>query len=315
MSQSTIKIGISACLVGQEVRFDKSHKKSHFCVEQLGQFVEYQAFCPEVAIGLPVPRPTIRLVKKDEVIHLSRPDGSGDVTEKMTEYASNVAQKLSGLSGFVFTAKSPSCGMERVKLYNEKGDPLPATATGLFAQQVMQANPLLPCEENGRLNDMPLRENFVLRVFAYHDWQQQQSELTMHKLIQFHSRYKYLVMSHDYTSYKKLGQLLANKQQLPLEQIAGQYIRGLMAALKKLASKKSHGNTLQHIQGYFSKYLNADERAELTQQIDDFRTGLKPLIAPLTLLKHYLLKYPDEYIAQQVYLAPYPESLGLRYGL
>lgn len=309
-----IKIGISACLIGEKVRFDGSNKPSNFCIKELGNYVEYKAFCPEVAVGLPIPRPTIRQIKHDDVIRVSRPDGSGDVTDALQAYGKKIAELTKHISGYVFCAKSPSCGMERVKVYSPAGNALESDGIGAFAKEIMAANPLLPCEENGRLNDMLIRENFVARVFAYKHWQiLVASGLTKHKLTTFHSHYKYTVMSHDLIAYKKLGQLLANAE-IPLDQMASDYILGLMTALKKIATRKKHSNTLAHIQGYFSKHLEAHERKELCEQIDAYREGLIPLIAPLTLIKHYLLKHPKEYLSKQAYLSPYPDKLKLRYS-
>ena len=314
VDKKDLHIGISACLVGEKVRFDASNKPSNFCIHEFGQHVTYQSFCPEVAIGLPIPRPTIRQIKKDDVISVSRPDGSGDVTSALKAYGKKVASVTKHLSGYVFCAKSPSCGMERVKLYSPEGNALKSNGIGVFAQEIMAANPLLPCEENGRLNDPIIRENFVARVYAYKHWQDvEASGITKHKLTTFHSQYKYTLMSHDLVAYKKLGQLLA-KSDIPLAEMASQYIAGLMAALSIKATRKKHANTLAHIQGYFSKQLKSNERQELCEQIDAYREGLIPLIAPLTLIKHYLLQFPKDYLAMQAYLSPYPDQLRLRYA-
>jgi len=314
VAEKDLHIGISACLIGEKVRFDASNKPSNFCIHELGKHVTYQSFCPEVAVGLPIPRPTIRQVKQGDLIRVSRPDGTGDVTDALTAYGQKVAKLTTHLSGYVFCAKSPSCGMERVKVYSPEGNALPAHGIGAFAKEIMAANPLLPCEENGRLNDPIIRENFVARVFAYKHWQNlEKSGLTKHKLTTFHSQYKYTVMSHDLIAYKKLGQLLASVD-LPLEEMAKQYISGLMAALTIKATRKKHANTLAHIQGYFSKHLQSNERAELCEQIDAYRKGLIPLVAPLTLIKHYLMQHPKEYLAKQAYLSPYPDQLKLRYA-
>lgn len=314
VDKKDLLIGISACLIGEKVRFDASNKPSNFCIHELGQHVTYKAFCPEVAIGLPIPRPTIRQIKKDDVISVSRPDGTSDVTSALKTYGKKVAKVTKHLSGYVFCAKSPSCGMERVKVYSPEGNALKSDGIGIFAKEIMAANPLLPCEENGRLNDPLIRENFVARIYAYKHWQNLvKSGLTLHKLTTFHSQYKYTVMSHDLVAYKALGQLLANAD-LPLEQMAADYISGLMTALKVKATRKKHANTLAHIQGYFSKHLQSNERQELCQQIHAYREGLIPLIAPLTLIKHYLLQFPKEYLAKQAYLSPYPDELKLRYG-
>ena len=298
----------------EKVRFDASNKPSKFCLNELSQHVTFKSFCPEVAIGLPIPRATIRQIKKNELITVSRPDGSGEVTEALAAYGKKVASVTKHLSGYIFCAKSPSCGMERVKVYSPEGNSLKSNGIGVFANEIMKANPLLPCEENGRLNDALIRENFIARVYAYKHWQQlNESGLTKHKLTSFHSQYKYTVMSHDLIAYKQLGQLLA-RADMPLAEMADKYISGLMQALKTLATRKKHANTLAHIQGYFSKQLQVNERQELTQHIHDYREGLVPLMAPLTLIKHYLLQYPKDYLAKQAYLSPYPEQLRLRYA-
>jgi uncharacterized protein YbgA (DUF1722 family)/uncharacterized protein YbbK (DUF523 family) len=314
VDKESLHIGISACLVGEKVRFDASNKPSNFCIHELGKHVTYKSFCPEVAIGLPIPRPTIRQIRHDDVIHVSQRDGSGDVTDALKEYGKKVAKMTKHLSGYVFCAKSPSCGMERVKVYSPEGNALPSTGIGAFAKEIMDANPLLPCEENGRLNDPLIRENFVARIYVYKHWQNiEATGLTKHKLTSFHSQYKYTVMSHDLIAYKNLGRLLA-RADLPLEEVAASYISGLMSALKIKATRKKHANTLSHIQGYFSKHLKANERNELCEQINAYREGLIPLIAPLTLINHYLLQYPKEYLTKQAYLSPYPDALKLRYA-
>ncbi len=314
VNKKDLKIGISACLIGEKVRFDASNKPSKFCIHDLGKHVTYQPYCPEVAIGLPIPRPTIRQIKADDVIKVARPDGTGDVTNALALYGKKVANLTKELSGYIFCAKSPSCGMERVKVYSPTGNSLVSDGIGVFAKQIMEANPLLPCEENGRLNDALIRENFVARVYAYKHWQSLiASGLTKHKLTSFHSQYKYSLMSHDLVAYKSLGRLLA-RSDIALDEMSEQYIIGLMTALKTIASRKKHANTLSHIQGYFSKHLHTEERKELCEQINAYREGLIPLMAPLTLIKHYLLRYPKEYLAKQVYLSPYPEQLKLRYA-
>lgn len=309
-----LTIGISACVLGEKVRYDTGHKRSYFCTEELSEFANFKAFCPEVAIGLPIPRPTIRQIIRDNIITVSRPDGSGDVTEQLTAYGKQVAGQISHLSGFIFCAKSPSCGMERVKVHHHHGKGSDSNGIGFFAREVMKANPLLPAEENGRLNDAVIRENFITRVFTYQKWLElKESGLTKHKLIQFHSQQKYLVMSHHIESYRQLGKLLA-RADIDINEQSALYISGLMAALKNKASRKSHTNTLHHLQGYFKKQLDAAKRDELTNEIAAYRKGLSPLLVPLTLIKHYLIEFPNEYLAQQAYLNPHPQELRLRYG-
>jgi uncharacterized protein YbgA (DUF1722 family)/uncharacterized protein YbbK (DUF523 family) len=314
VDKKELKIGVSACLIGEKVRFDASNKPSNFCIKEFGQHVTYKSYCPEVAIGLPIPRATIRQISDGDMIKVSRPDGSGDVTDALRDYGKKVAGLTKDLSGYIFCAKSPSCGMERVKIYSKEGNSLPSKGVGVFAAEIMAANPNLPCEENGRLNDPLIRENFVARVYAYKHWQKTvESGLTKHKLTTFHSQYKYTVMSHDLVAYKNLGQLLA-RSDISVEELAAEYISGLMSALKTIATRKKHANTLSHIQGYFSKELQSNERKELCDNIDAYREGLIPLMAPLTLINHYLLQFPKEYLAKQAYLSPYPDNLRLRYA-
>ncbi|MDV7104901.1 DUF523 and DUF1722 domain-containing protein [Vibrio sp. TH_r3] len=309
-----LKLGISACVSGQQVRYDKSHKRSHFCMEELSEFAEYKPVCPEVAVGLPTPRPTIRQISIDDVIKVSRPDGSGDVTQALTEFGQSHAKQTEDLAGFIFCAKSPSCGMERVKVYQHDGKGSEMTGVGMFAKQIMTHNPLLPCEENGRLNDPIIRENFITRIFTYQKWLDlKASGFTHHKLITFHSTHKYLVMSHHIESYKKLGRLLANPED-NIEVVADKYISMLMQALTIKATRRSHSNTLQHLQGYFKKQLTKEKRKELSEEIDAYRNGVTPLLVPLTLINHYLLEFPNQYLADQTYLNPHPKALRLRYG-
>lgn len=309
-----IKIGISACLTGQEVRFDKSHKRSNFCMDDLSKFVKYVPFCPEMAVGLPVPRPTIRQIQAGDVIKVSRPDGSMDVAEALQEYGKKIAQQSDDLSGFVFCAKSPSCGMERVKVYSEEGNLLNNDGIGTFAREIMKHNPLLPCEENGRLNDVLIKENFVIRVLVYSEWKAlAKSGITKHKLFQFHAKHKYLLMAHNPVVYKDLGRFLGQAE-LSVEAIADEYITGLMTGLKKKATRKTHCNTMQHLLGYFKKELSKEQKQEMLEQIDGYREGLLPLMAPLTLFKHYLREFPKPYLQGQSYFEPYPAELRIRYG-
>ncbi|MFC1233627.1 YbgA family protein [Vibrio sp. F74] len=309
-----LQIGISACVVGQQVRYDKSHKRSHFCMEELSEFADFKPVCPEVAVGLPIPRPTIRQISNGDVITVSRPDGTGDVTEALTQFGQSQAKQNDDLAGFIFCAKSPSCGMERVKIYQHDGKGSKMTGVGMFSKQIMQHNPLLPCEENGRLNDPIIRENFITRIFTYQKWLDlKASGFTLHKLITFHSAHKYLVMSHHIESYKGLGRLLADPQQ-PINEVADEYISMLMEALTIKATRRSHTNTLHHLQGYFKKQLTKEKRKELNDQIDAYREGLLPLLVPLTLINHYLLEFPNDYLSEQTYLNPHPKALKLRYG-
>ncbi|PSJ46839.1 hypothetical protein C7I36_02735 [Zobellella taiwanensis] len=309
-----IRVGISGCLMGQQVRFDGGHKRSDFCTEELARFVEFVPVCPEMAIGLGTPRPSIRLINREGELIAQTARGE-DVTAALREYGRRMAEGFSGLSGYVLCAKSPSCGMERVRVYHDSGKGNAKEGTGLYAAELMRALPLLPVEEDGRLNDPVLRENFVTRLYALHDWQcLLHRGLTPSRLIAFHSRYKYLLMAHHRDSYQQLGQLLSDLS-CEVERKADGYIQGLMQALGRRAGRTGHTNVLQHLQGYFKRQLSSRQRQELARTIHQYREGILPLLAPITLLRHYLEEHPNDYLRQQVYLNPHPEALRLRYGI
>lgn len=310
-----IKVGISACLLGAPVRYDGGHKRSVFCERELAEHFDFHPVCPEMAIGLGAPRPTIRLVRRDGQLRAEASNGAFDVTDQLIAFSEQKVRELHFISGYILCAKSPSCGMERVKVYGG-AQGAAKEGVGLYARALMEAHPLLPVEEEGRLNDPILRENFVLRVFAYHDWQQLMGGgLSAARLIAFHSRYKHLVLSHAPEAYRVLGRLLGSLKERALAAVADEYIRGLMAALTRRANRKGHSNVLQHLQGYFKRRLTAGQRQELAETIHKYRVGLLPLLVPLTLIRHYLREHPNSYLEQQVYLTPHPETLKLRYSL
>jgi uncharacterized protein YbgA (DUF1722 family)/uncharacterized protein YbbK (DUF523 family) len=313
----TIKIGISACLLGHPVRYNGGHKASTLCKDVLSHHFDFVAVCPEQSIGLGTPRQPIRLIS-----HAGSARAVGtvnpqlDVTEALTEFGQRTAQELSDICGYILMQKSPSCGMERVKTYQSNGQPAASKSRGLFAEALMQALPDLPVEEEGRLNDPVLRENFITRVFAYAEWQRlMQAGMKRHALIQFHQRYKYLLMATARKQYQQLGQLVAQCGVVPLHTLAPRYFSLLMAALKQPASRGTHTNVLQHLSGYLKRALDAPQKQELQDLIEQYRQGIVPLVAPLTLIKHHFRQHPDAYIARQLYLQPHPEALGLRNAL
>ncbi len=310
----TIKVGISACLLGDEVRFDGGHKRSAFCSDELGRHVEFVKLCPEVGIGMPVPRPTIRLEQQPQGVRAVVPKTGEDVTEKLIAFAGRAQGHLKQISGYVLCAKSPSCGMERVKLYNPENGHARKEGTGIFAAQLQQNYPALPLEEDGRLNDPMLRENFVMRVFVYAAWQGLPQPVTKAHLLNFHTSLKLLLLAHNQQVYRDLGRRVAQQQEMNQEFLTN-YIEQVMQALAEPATRANHTNVLQHIQGYFKAALNEDQRAELTEAILAYRQGIEPLLVPLTLLRHYLREFPNDYLAGQRYLNPYPKDLKLRYGL
>lgn len=309
-------IGISGCLTGSTVRFDGGHKRMAFVMDELAPWVTFRPVCPEMAIGLPSPRPALRLIQiADGDIRMRFTQAPNeDVTERMTEFTASYLPRLEDVAGFIVCAKSPSCGMERVRLYDEKGNRGRKEGVGLFTKELLETYPWLPVEEDGRLHDPMLRENFVERVFALNELNRLRNKgLTRRGLLDFHSRYKLQLLSHSQTGQRDIGQFVASLHEWSdLEAFFVAYRDKLMAILKKTASRKNHTNVLMHIQGYFHSQLNLRQRGELREVILQYQAGILPILAPIILLKHYLAEYPDNYLLTQNYFDPYPKDLALR---
>jgi len=311
-----IRIGVSACLLGAKVRFDGGHKRSRYIEEVLGRYFDFVPFCPEVAIGLGTPRQPIRLVGSEDAPRVvGTRDPELDVTRPLRDFGKDVARRHHDLCGMIVKKGSPSCGLERVKVYGENGMPY-GQARGAFTDEMIKAQPLLPVEDEGRLNDPVLRENFIARVFVYARWRALlASGLSKAGLIQFHARHKLVVMAHSPQGYRELGRLVAQVSQEPLEQLADRYIHGLMQHLQQRAPRKRHVNVLQHLLGYLRRDLDAGDRAELVDTIEAYRKGEYPLVVPLSLLRHHFRKNPKPYVEQQVYMQPHPRDLMLHNAL
>lgn len=312
-----IQIGISSCLIGREVRFDGSHKRDGWIVQSLGEYFEFLPFCPEVGIGLGVPRPPIHLIRNGQSLAaVNIKDHSLDHTLSLQQYAQSVVLPLQNVSGFILKKNSPSCGMERVKVYNSNKPNLPPerNGIGIFAQQLQQLLPLLPLEEEGRLCDPILRENFIGRIYVYHRWQTLNTiQLTPARLVNFHADHKYIFMAHDQHQAKILGNLVAQAGVSEnLTVLAQDYIRIVMQMLAKPVSRGQHSNVLYHLLGYLRNHLDAQDRQEMVELIEQYQTGLVPLIVPITLLKHHFKHHPQPYIERQHYLNPHPGELMLR---
>lgn len=313
---SGIPVGISACVLGEKVRFDGGHKHNRFVCDQLADFFDFLPVCPEVGMGMSIPRPTIRLLQRDEQVHLvDTKDHRIDHTEQMHHFSDSVLPNLQHLCGYIVCAKSPTCGMERVKLYIDNGNTVPGGARGLFTDRLMQAMPWLPVEEDGRLNDAILRENFVTRVFALQDLYRCTETLSRQSIVDFHSRYKLTLMAHNQDAYRALGQMVAGIKEWDLAEFFSAYRLAFMQALTHRATKRNNTNVLMHIQGYFKKQLSSAEKQELAVLILQYRRGDLPLLAVLTLIQHYLRAYPCEYLANQQFLHPHPDELRLRLPL
>ncbi|WP_261875580.1 YbgA family protein [Vibrio rarus] len=315
--RTSIKVGISACVLGQKVRFDSGHKSNKFVTESLTPLFEFIAVCPEVGIGMSVPRPAIRLVSNEERLALvETKDSSKEYTDEMMAYSQQKVQQLKqqDLCGYIVCANSPTCGMERVKLYS-KGSAT-KNGVGLYTHTLMKQMPWLPVEEDGRLNDPVLKENFISRVFGLKDFYDcMGGKPSRGKIVAFHSRYKLTLMAHDPRAYKALGKLVANVADFAEDEFYDLYRLKFMQALTQRASRKNNSNVLMHIQGYFKKCLSSQQRQEFRDVIDQYRQGFLPLLGPLILIKHYLSLYPDGYLQSQKFLTPHPQELKLRYSL
>lgn len=330
--EKQITLGISSCLLGHKVRYNGGHKRSSFCVNTLDRFFHFEPVCPELAIGLGIPREPIRLVGKLADSSLSAEQNASsaagkklnirvvgtdnaelDVTDDLVQYGRQMAGQLSHISGYILMQKSPSCGMDRVKVYHQNGHPLRESAPGAYAGALIDSCPLLPVEEEGRLHDPVLCENFFTRVYAYSAWQKMVlAQPSSGALVEFHAMHKYMIMAHYPQGYKHLGQIVARGRGNSLMALLEEYFEAFMTALKRRATRKSHTNAMMHILGYVKKSVAGKERNQLLTLIEEYRRGMVPLIAPMTMLRHFIENHGSPYIQRQAYLMPHPDQLGLR---
>ena len=308
------RIGISSCLLGNEVRWNSGHKLDKYLTRTLGNFVEYVPVCPEVEAGFGVPRESFRLVGDPENPRLVTLKSKTDHTDRMLAWAGKRVKELEkeDLCGFVFKSDSPSSGMIRVKVYNEKGMPH-KVGVGIFARAFMEHFPLIPVEDDGRLHDPLIRENFILQIFTMKRWRDHLTRKRgMGNLVDFHTRNKLLILSHSPKHYRLMGKLVAGGKSIPIGELYQQYQTMLMEGLKLKTTISKNSNVLQHLMGYFKKQLSADEKQELLEIFDQYRKEFVPLLVPITLINHYVRKYDQPYLKQQTYLNPHPLELKLR---
>jgi uncharacterized protein YbgA (DUF1722 family)/uncharacterized protein YbbK (DUF523 family) len=309
-----IRIGISACLLGQEVRFDGGHKKDAFLTGVLAPHVEWVPVCPEVEVGMGTPRETLRLVRERGHTRMIMTRSAIDYTDAMHAWSRRRVDALAGedLDGYVLKKDSPSCGMERVKVYGGDG-PGVRDGRGLFAEALLGRLPLLPVEEEGRLCDARLRENFIERVFAYRRLKDLfVSRWTTGALVRFHTAHKMSLLAHSTTAYQELGRLVAHSAELAKPELRTRYEALFMATLSLPATTRRHTNVLSHMAGHLKGKLDAAGRQELAASIEEYRQGLVPLVVPLTLINHYVRVHGVAYLAGQIYLQPHPRELMLR---
>lgn len=309
-----MKIGVSRCLLGEPVRYDGGHKHDRYVTDMLGKFVEFVPVCPEVECGLGVPREAMRLVGDPAHPRLVTQKTNIDHTERMQAWARERVDALEaeGLCGFIFKSRSPSSGMMRVKVYVTPTNAV-NQGVGIFAKAFQDRFPLLPVEEEGRLNDMVLRESFIERIFVFKRWRDTVTvRRSVPSLVEFHTEHKLLIMSHSPQKLKVLGQIVASATDRPIEESMCEYLTALMQALAQRATVRRQRNVLQHAMGYFKKQLDADEKQEMLEVMDQYAQGLLPLIVPMTLLNHYVRKHRQPYLRRQWWLQPHPKELALR---
>jgi len=312
--EDRVKLGISTCLLGENVRWNAGHKLDRFLANTLGQFVEFVPVCPEVEAGFGVPRESLRLVGDPEAPRLVTFKTKEDRTEPMLKWARRRVKELEkeDLCGFIFKSDSPSSGMIRVKVYSEKGMPQ-KKGVGMFAREFMTHFPLIPVEDDGRLHNPEIRENFIERIFTLRRWRQTLAiKANMGGLVEFHTCNKLLILSHSPKHAGLLGKLVAQGKNLPIKELFTQYESSLMAALALKTTIKKNMNVLLHLIGYFKTQLTADEKQELLEVFEQYRRGFVPLIVPLSLINHYVRKYDQPYLKMQTYLNPHPVELKLR---
>ena len=314
-SFSPLRLGVSSCLLGQEVRYDGGHKRNRFLTDVLGNYVTWVPVCPEIEIGMGTPRPTIRLERAEGgAVRLVMPKSGDDLTDTMTEYSIDRIARLRkhDLVGYVLKKDSPSCGMERVKIWDSNGVPA-RNGVGTFAAELLKLEPDLPVEEEGRLNDATLRENFIMRIFAYQRWRDlEKAGPTRRSLMEFHAAHKYVLMSRNQAGMRRLGRLLGEAERnTSVHVVADEYRTGFTQVMRRAPGRKGHTNVLRHMAGYASDGLDPGDRSELSEAIVQYHVGLLPLIVPVTLIRHHVRKLEVKALQNQVYLWPHPHELML----
>ncbi|THB76537.1 MAG: DUF1722 domain-containing protein [Desulfobacteraceae bacterium] len=309
-----IKIGISSCLLGNKVRYDGGHAHDRFITQTLGLFARFVPVCPEVECGMSTPREAVRLVGDPENPRLVTQKGGEDKTGMMNTWIDQKIPRLEkeDLCGFIFKSRSPSSGLYRIRVYGDEGK-VRKVGTGLFANAFTRTFPSIPVEEEGRLQDPKLREHFIERIFALQRWRNQLAEKrTVGGLVDFHTRNKLLILSHNQEIYRQMGKLVAHGKQMPVSDLFEQYEALFLKAMALKTTLKKHINVLQHIMGFFKRDLSGVEKQELLDILEQYRAGYVPLIVPITLIKHYVLKYDQGWLKSQTYLNPHPHELKLR---
>jgi len=312
-----MKLGISSCLIGNLCRYDGAHSKDAFVFNILQKYFEIVPYCPEDMI-FGSPRETIRLVKDNGSIKVTTSDGSKDVTKKLDDISITCAKQIAkdDICGFILKSKSPTCGMERVKVYQEKSGLSVKDGVGLFAKRIKEFYPYLPLEEEGRLNDPWLKENFLMQIFAYKDLHEfLNKNPSINELVEFHTSYKYLIYAKSQEFYKELGNIVANHKKEPIEKILDEYKDSFLKAINEKSTINKTYNVLLHIFGYFKKHISKEEKELLLITMDEYKDGIVPLITIVKMFNIFIGRYDMEYLKKQKFLNPYPKELALRSDL
>lgn len=310
-----IRIGVSSCILGEEVRWNGGHARQRWVADVLDLFVQYHPVCPEVEVGMGVPRPTVRLQQVGGTVRMTDPQSGADWTASMNRFSRTRAADLADLDlcGFILKKDSPTCGMERVKVHHESGGGSSKSGQGLFAAALQQRYPYLPLEEDGRLNDAKLRETFIERVFAYRRLKDVfRPRWTIGDAVAFHTREKLLLRAHDEVRYRELGRLVADAKSLPRPAFKDHYMDTFMEAMKRQATIAKHTNVLRHMVGFLRWVGDESGRAEMSETIEDYRAGLVPLVVPTTLIRHLARRHDQTILLESSYLNPHPKELMLR---
>lgn len=304
------RVGVSSCLLGQNVRYNGGNKKNDWLVDELSHWVEWVPFCPEMTMGMGTPRESVRLTALSRIspVQMVGNESRQDYTALAEKVARGFVAKDLGLSGYILKKNSPSCGLERVKIYGPKGQPLYG-GSGIFARHLIETYPLLPVIEEGRLSDPIQREQFITRIYAFQEMQN--TPARMLEIQRLHQRYKLVLMAHSPAAYRELGRIVANAEKLPPRDVLARYGEGFMKALAIPATARKRVNVLQHIFGYFKKLIDSKEKAQILDAIEEYRQGEQPLMAPLALLEHLVKKHDVEYLKDQKFFHPYPRQLKL----
>lgn len=322
MEKKKIKIGVSRCLLGEMVRYDGGHQHDRYITGTLGRFFEFVPVCPEVECGMPTPREALRLVGDPENPRLVTQKSGQDHTEQMRNWAGPVLDRLQreNIRGYIFKKNSPSSGLFKIKVYPENGGPPARNGRGIFAAMFTERFPLMPVEDDGRLNDEGLKVNFLTRVFVHDRWLDMlENGKRLRDLVEFHTRHKMTILAHNQAIYREMGKLVAHGKERGKERgmdgLFDEYLQLLMKALSYKQTIKKNVNVLMHMLGHFKTDLSADEKQEMLEIIDDYSGGDVPLIVPVTLFNHYVRKYGKDYLKSQYYLNPGPAELRLLNGM